>query len=107
MRSRQAILFFSPAGRAVPDFVTAWVNGKHMPVITLPQAAAGWKSGCCALPPTLVVVDADSAGDEGMQLCARLKGRRAYTAIVAARRRHQPPRDGRGAAAGSRPGRTK
>jgi len=31
--------------------------------------------------PTLVVIDADSAGDEGMQLCARLKGD-AYTAIV-------------------------
>ena len=80
MRSRQAILFFSPAGRAVPEFVTAWVNGKAMPVISLPEAS-GVEERVLRLPPTLVVVDADSAGEEGMQLCARLKGD-AYTAIV-------------------------
>ena len=80
MRSRQAILFFSPARRAVPDFVTAWVNGKAMPVISLPEAS-GVEERVLRLPPTLVVVDADSAGEEGMQLCARLKGD-AYTAIV-------------------------
>jgi GGDEF domain-containing protein len=82
VRQRQAILFFSPAGRSVPDFVTAWVNGngKGMPVIALPQAA-GVEERVLRLPPTLVVVDGDSAGDEGLQLCARLKGD-AYTAIV-------------------------
>ena len=80
MRSRQAILFFSPAGRSVPEFVTAWVNGKGLPVISLPQAAGVEERVLRALP-TLVVIDADSAGDEGMQLCARLKGD-AYTAIV-------------------------
>ena len=79
MRSRQAILFFSPAGRSVPDFVTAWVNGRGLPVITVPQAAGVEERVLRALP-TLVVVDGDSA-DEGMQLCARLKGD-AYTAIV-------------------------
>ncbi len=79
MRSRQAILFFSPAGRSVPDFVTAWVNGRGLPVITVPQAAGVEERVLRALP-TLVVVDADS-GEEGMQLCARLKGD-AYTAIV-------------------------
>ncbi|OLD87404.1 MAG: hypothetical protein AUG85_07340 [Gemmatimonadetes bacterium 13_1_20CM_4_66_11] len=80
MRSRQAILFFSPAGRSVPDFVTGWVNGKGLPVIALPQAAAVEERVLRGLP-TLVVIDADSAGDEGLQLCARLKGD-AYTAIV-------------------------
>ena len=80
MRSRQAILFFSPAGRSVPDFVTAWVNGRELPVISLPQAA-GVEERVLRGLPTLVVIDADSAGDEGMQLCARLKGD-AYTAIV-------------------------
>ncbi len=80
MRSRQAILFFSPAGRSVPDFVTAWVNGKGLPVMSLPQAA-GVEERVLRGLPTLVVIDADSAGDEGMQLCARLKGD-AYTAIV-------------------------
>src|SRR5439155_2217271 len=80
VRSRQAILFFSPAGRSVPDFVTAWVNGKGLPIIALPQAA-GVEERVLRGLPTLVVIDADSAGDEGMQLCARLKGD-AYTAIV-------------------------
>ncbi len=80
MRSRQAILFFSPAGRSVPDFVTAWVNGKGIPVYTIPQAAGVEEQVLRGLP-TLVVVDADSAGDEGIELCARLKGD-AYTAIV-------------------------
>jgi len=80
VRSRQAILFFSPAGRSVPDFVTAWVNGKGLPVTTLPQAALVQERVLRALP-TLVVVDGDSAGDEGIELCARLKGD-AYTAIV-------------------------
>ena len=80
MRSRQAILFFSPAGRSVPDVVTAWVNGKGLPIITLPQAAAVEERVLRGLP-TLVVVDADSGGGEGLELCARLKGD-AYTAIV-------------------------
>ena len=73
MRSRQAILFFSPAGRSVPDFVTTWVNGKGLPVITLPQASAVEERVLRNLP-TLVVVDADSAGEEGLELCTRLKG---------------------------------
>ena len=80
MRSRQAILFFSPAGRSVPDFVTAWVNGKGLPVTTVPQAAAIEQRVLRALP-TLVVVDADSAGAAGLELCARLKAD-PYTAIV-------------------------
>jgi len=80
VRSRQAILFFSPAGRPVPDFVTTWVNGKGLPVITVPQAA-GIEERVLRALPTLVVVDADSAGGEGLELCARLKGD-AYTAIV-------------------------
>jgi GGDEF domain-containing protein len=80
VRSRQAILFFSPAGRSVPDFVTTWVNGKGLPVDTVPQAAAVEERVLRALP-TLVVIDVDSAGTEGLELCARLKGD-PYTAIV-------------------------
>jgi GGDEF domain-containing protein len=80
VRQRRAILFFSPAGRAVPDFVTTWVNGKGLPVDTVPQAAAVEERVLRALP-MLVVVDADSAGREGLELCARLKAD-PYTAIV-------------------------
>jgi diguanylate cyclase (GGDEF)-like protein len=80
VRSRTAILFFSPAGRSVPDFVTTWVNGKGLPVITIPQAS-GIEERVLRALPTLVVVDADSAGEEGLELCAHLKSD-AYTAIV-------------------------
>ena len=80
MRSRQAILFFSPAGRSVPDFVTTWVNGKGLPVVTVQQGAAVAERVLRALP-TLVIVDVDSAGAEGLELCARLKSD-PYTAIV-------------------------
>lgn len=80
MRPRQAILFFSPAGRSVPDFVTTWVNGKGLPIHTLPQAAAVEEHVLRALP-TLLVVDADSAGREGLELCTRLKADPS-TAIV-------------------------
>jgi diguanylate cyclase (GGDEF)-like protein len=49
-------------------------------VITIPHAAGVEERVLRALP-TLVVVDADSAGEEGMELCSRLKGD-PYTAIV-------------------------
>jgi len=80
VRSRQAILFFSPAGRSVPDFVTTWVNGKGLRVDTVPQAAAVAERVLRALP-TLVLVDADSAGAAGLELCASLKAD-PYMAIV-------------------------
>lgn len=80
MRSRRSILFFSPAGRAIPDVVTAWVNGKGLPVHTVLQAAAVEERVLRALP-MLVVVDADSAGTAGLELCAHLKAD-PYTAIV-------------------------
>jgi PleD family two-component response regulator len=60
--------------------VTAWVNGKDVPVQAVPEAAAVEERVMRALP-MLVVVDADSAGGAGLELCARLKAD-PYTAIV-------------------------
>ncbi|MGH7606084.1 MAG: diguanylate cyclase [Gemmatimonadales bacterium] len=60
--------------------MTTWVNGKGLPIITVPDAAAVEERVLRALP-TLLVVDADSAGGEGLALCARLKSD-PYTAIV-------------------------
>ncbi|MGH7673260.1 MAG: diguanylate cyclase [Gemmatimonadales bacterium] len=60
--------------------MTTWVNGKGLPVDTVPEAAAVEERVLRALP-TLVVIDVDSAGSEGLELCARLKGD-PYTAIV-------------------------
>jgi len=43
--------------------VTTWVNGKGLPVVTAQQAAVVAERVLRALP-TLVIVDADSAGAE-------------------------------------------
>ena len=80
MRTRPTILFFSPAGRPVPDFVTRWVNGKGLTVHLLRDPAEVEQRVLRSLP-RLVVVDADGHEDQGMQLCARLKAD-PYTAIV-------------------------
>jgi len=80
VRTRPTILFFSPAGRPVPDFVTRWVNGKGLTVHLLRDPAEVEQRVLRSLP-RLVVVDADGHEDQGMQLCARLKAD-PYTAIV-------------------------
>src|SRR3989449_3514725 len=37
--TRPTILFFSPAGRTVPDFLARWVNGKGLTIVPVPDAA--------------------------------------------------------------------
>ena len=80
MRTRPTILFFSPAGRPVPDFVTRWVNGKGLTIIPLREPVEVEQRVLRSLPQ-LVVVDADGHEAQGMQLCSRLKAD-PYTAIV-------------------------
>jgi len=80
VRTRPTILFFSPAGRPVPDFVTRWVNGKGLTVILLQDPGEVEQRVLRSLPQ-LVVVDADGHEAQGMQLCTRLKAD-PYTAIV-------------------------
>jgi len=80
VRTRPTILFFSPAGRPVPDFVTRWVNGKGLTIIPLREPAEVEQRVLRSLPQ-LVVVDADGHEAQGMQLCSRLKAD-PYTAIV-------------------------
>ncbi len=80
MRTRPTILFFSPAGRPVPDFVTRWVNGKGLTIIPLREPAEV-EQRVLRSRPQLVVVDADGHEAQGIQLCSRLKAD-PYTAIV-------------------------
>ena len=80
MRTRPTILFFSPAGRPVPDFVTRWVNGKGLTIIPLREPAEVEQRVLRSLPQ-LVVVDADGHEAQGQELCSRLKAD-PYTAIV-------------------------
>jgi len=80
VRTRPTILFFSPAGRPVPDFVTRWVNGKGLTIIPLREPVEVEQRVLRSLPQ-LVVVDADGHEAQGIQLCSRLKAD-PYTAIV-------------------------
>ena len=80
MRTRPTILFFSPAGRPVPDFVTRWVDGKGLTVVPVHEPAVVEQMVLRALP-SLVLVDVDATGAQGLELCRRLKAD-PYTAIV-------------------------
>ena len=77
--TRPTILFFSPAGRTVPDFLTHWVNGKGLTIIPVPDPGDVEQRVLRSLPQ-LVVIDADD-GPQGLALCGRLKAD-SYSAIV-------------------------
>ncbi len=77
--TRPTILFFSPAGRKVPDFLAHWVAGKGLTILPVPEPREVEQRVLRSLP-ALVVIDADG-GPQGLQLCARLKGD-SYSAIV-------------------------
>ncbi len=80
MRTRPTILFFSPAGRSVPDFLARWVDGKGLTVIPVPDPTVLQEMILRALP-ALVIIDADGSGSQGLELCTRLKAD-SYSAIV-------------------------
>jgi len=77
--TRPTILFFSPAGRTVPDFLARWVDGKGLTIIAAPDSADVEQRVLRSLPQ-LVVIDADG-GPQGLALCTRLKAD-SYSAIV-------------------------
>ena len=80
MRTRPTVLYYSPAGRSVPEFVTQWVDGTGLTVVPLADAATV-EEMVLRMLPSLVIVDADSAGGGGLELCVRLKAD-PYTGIV-------------------------
>jgi diguanylate cyclase (GGDEF)-like protein len=80
VRTRPTILFFSPVGRPVPDFVTRWAKSKGLTVVPVHDPALVEQMVLRALP-SLVLVDVDATGAQGLELCARLKTD-PYTAIV-------------------------
>jgi len=77
--TRPTILFFSPSGRAIPDFLARWVNGKGLTVVPVPDPLEVEQTVLRSLP-RLVVIDADG-GPQGFELCHRLKAD-SYSAIV-------------------------
>jgi diguanylate cyclase (GGDEF)-like protein len=102
LRTRPTIIFYSPVGRAPPDLVARWVNGRGIQVLACREPAAVEQIVLRSLP-LLVLIDADAAGPEGLKLCERLKGD-PYTAIVpvaAVAGRHATDRVGAWFAAGA------
>ena len=77
--TRPTILFFSPAGRTIPDFLTRWVDGRGLTIVPVLDSADVEQRVLRSLPQ-LLVIDADG-GPQGLELCGRLKGD-SYTAIV-------------------------
>jgi PleD family two-component response regulator len=80
VRTRQTVIYFSPADRPVPDLISGWMNGKGYPVVHVRERRAAEVTALRS-PPLLIVVDADASGSEGAELCRTLKGD-PYTAIV-------------------------
>ena len=80
MRTRPTVLFFSPAGRSVPELLARWVDGKGLSVIAVSEPTVVEQMVLRALP-ALVIIDCDATGTQGVELCARLKAD-PYTAIV-------------------------
>ena len=80
MRTRPTILFFSAVGRPLPDFVERWMQKSGKQPIPVHDPVELEQMVLRALP-SLVLVDADSTGAQGLDACRRLKVD-PYTAIV-------------------------
>jgi PleD family two-component response regulator len=71
---------FSPAGRAIPPVVGRWSEGRGLEVV-VEQDPVRVEQMVLHTLPSLILVDADGTGSDGLRLCAQLK-RDPYTAIV-------------------------
>jgi GGDEF domain-containing protein len=80
VRTRPTVIYFSPAERPVPETIAAWVQDKGLPLVNHVHRAA-IETMAVRNPPVLVIIDADGAGEEGLQLCRKLKAD-PYTAVV-------------------------
>jgi GGDEF domain-containing protein len=82
LRTRPTILYFSPDGAAVPPLIARWAEGKAYAVRRF-DAAPEVESIVLRGHPSVLVLNGEDTGGEGLALVRRLK-RDAYTAIVPA-----------------------
>ena len=61
MRNRPTVLYFSPAGRPVPDIILAWIEAKGFVLVEHRERGVA-EAHAVRSPPHLVVVDAESTG---------------------------------------------
>jgi GGDEF domain-containing protein len=79
VRQRQAVLYFAPAGRPVPDLLAHWAETRAFAVVPLAERAAVEMTAARSLPALVVI--AEQLGDEGRLLSERLKAD-PYTGII-------------------------
>lgn len=80
MRTRPTILYYSPDAGSVPGLIRQWAEGSAFPLQVVDQASAV-EAIILRGAPSLLFLDADRTGDEGLALVRRLKSD-AFTAIV-------------------------
>ncbi len=80
MRTRPTVLYFSQEERPVPDLIAAWVQQQPIPLLAIHDLDTV-ETTALRNPPSLIIIDADGAGADGLTLCRTLKGD-PYTAIV-------------------------
>ena len=80
MRNRPTVLYFSPAGRQVPDLISGWIEAKQFRLVRYDDREVA-EVHAVRSPPNFVVVDADGEVSEGAAFCRNLKSD-PYTSIV-------------------------
>ena len=80
MRNRPTVLYFSPAGRQVPDLISSWIEAKQFRLVRYDDREVA-EVHAVRSPPNFVVVDADGEPSEGAAFCRNLKSD-PYTSIV-------------------------
>jgi len=79
VRTRPTILFFGPAGVAIPDLVRRWADGKEFP-LEVHSDPGQVESIVLRGHPCLLFIDADHTGATGLALVRKLKSD-PFTAI--------------------------
>jgi len=91
VRTRPTILYFGPAGMAVPDLVRLWAAGREFPVSPLHDPAEV-EAIVMRGHPCLIVLDGERTGQTGRSLVARLKADpfSAIVPVIVLEGRHDP-----------------
>jgi GGDEF domain-containing protein len=77
--TRQAVLYFAPANRPVPDLLASWADARSLPVVHLNESSDVEMAAARSLPAMVVI--AEEFGDEGRALSRQLKAD-PYTGII-------------------------
>jgi GGDEF domain-containing protein len=77
--TRQAVLYFAPAGRPVPNLLAQWAEARCFPVVRLDDREHVEMAAARSLPALIVI--AEELEDEGRTLSRRLKAD-PYTGII-------------------------